>query len=205
LLSLREFTSNKLLRVGYVGRGLVVGFNLPFDLSRVARGYSDARHHFAGGFSLIMDGDERGENRYAPRVRIKTQDSKRAFIGFSKPNNVSPAQLVPDGSTDGRQDPRYRFPGRFLDLRTLAFALTDRSHTLDSACRAFGVTNGKTNFEQHGVITPAYIAYNEQDVTASLHLLNTLKSEFDKHPIDALPGKTLSPAPSPSTTSPAWA
>jgi hypothetical protein len=32
------------------------------------------------------------------------------------------------------------FRGHLLDLRTIAFALTDKGHTLESACEAFGVS-----------------------------------------------------------------
>jgi hypothetical protein len=38
----------------YRGHCLVVGFNLPFDFARVARGFSSARGRFAGGFSLDL-------------------------------------------------------------------------------------------------------------------------------------------------------
>ena len=48
----------------------------------------------------------------------------------------------------------YGFRGHFLDLRTLAFVLTDRGHSLDSACKAFGVEQRKITVERHGVVTP---------------------------------------------------
>jgi len=194
LLSRHQFVRHVFLKVAYDQRGLVAGFNLPFDLSRIAVGANPARKHYSGGFSLRLDGDKRGENRNVPRIRIKTLDSKRSFIAFSKPLNVPRDQLIPDGASDGRPRKGYVYQGRFLDLRTLAFALTDRGHSLASACKAFGVTSGKSVAEEHGVITPDYIAYNEQDVTASLHLLNGLKVEFDRHPIDLLPDKAYSPA-----------
>ena len=54
------------------------------------------------------------------------------------------------------------FHGHFLDLRTLAFALTDRAYSLKSACDAFGVTHGKQTASAHGRVTPAYIDYNEE-------------------------------------------
>jgi hypothetical protein len=42
---------------------------------------------------------------------------------------------IPDGSPDGQPDPAYVFPGHFLDLRTLAFALTNKSYSLERACK----------------------------------------------------------------------
>jgi hypothetical protein len=40
---------------------------------------------------------------------------------------------------DAPPDPGYVFPGHVLDLRALAFALTNQAHSLASACRACGV------------------------------------------------------------------
>src|SRR5437870_10534055 len=50
LLTRREFL-DKLYRAVYKGRCLLVGFNLPFDLSRIAYDFKNARGRFAGGFS----------------------------------------------------------------------------------------------------------------------------------------------------------
>lgn len=86
----------------------------------------------------------------------------------------------------------YR-PG-FLDLRTLAFALTDRGHSLKSACDAFNVDQGKVHTDAHGRITADYIAYARQDVKATGYLLEALRADFDRHPIDIDPCKAYSPA-----------
>ena len=47
----REFI-DIIYRAVYKGRCLLTGFNLPFDLSRIAYDFKDARGRFAGGFSL---------------------------------------------------------------------------------------------------------------------------------------------------------
>ncbi len=178
---------------------LIVGFNLPFDLSRLAAAWGETRRGrqrtkrgtpahdvFVRGFSLTLweyQDRQTGawrENAYRPRVRIKHVDNKRAFIG-----------LGPVRKRD-RRDPHH--PGRFLDLKTLAFALSNRGHSLASACDAFGITDGKGVAEQHGHITPAYVAYARQDVRAYLRLLEQLRQEFDRHPIDLLPDRAQSPA-----------
>ena len=111
-----------------------------------------------------------------------------AFGGLYRPDEedyVDPSQAADDEST---------FAGHFLDLRTLAFALTDRSHSLDTACVAFGVEHGKQKAEKHGVITPAYIDYNRRDVKATGELLMKLLEEFGRHPINLQPTKAFSPA-----------
>ncbi|MGC2406130.1 MAG: hypothetical protein WA431_06950, partial [Candidatus Cybelea sp.] len=89
---------------------------------------------------------------------------------------------------------RYKFRGHFLDLRTLAFVLTDRGHTLDSACKAFGVERGKLKMHQHGVITPGYIDYNRRDVEATAELAFKLLAEYDKFDVNLQETQAYSPA-----------
>ena len=147
LLTRRQFLSN-FYQAAYKSRSLLVGFNLPFDLSRVAYDVTDARGRFAGGFSLGLWSylDKLGNecaNQYRPRIGIKHIDSKRALKGFTGRNDPDKTDLIPEESTDGKPQKGYKFRGHFLDLRTLAFALTDRGYSLESACEAFGVEHGK--------------------------------------------------------------
>ena len=44
---------------------------------------------------------------------------------------------IPEHSVTGEPRKGYKFRGYFLDLRTLAFALTDISYSLEGACEAF--------------------------------------------------------------------
>lgn len=111
-----------------------------------------------------------------PRVAINSLDSKRALIGFVPPN---------DGSW---------FPGEFLDLRTLSFAHTDESHSLASACAAFGVKHGKLRAERYGTIDEAFVGYARCDVLATSELFVAAVTEYLRHPIDLPPTKAFSPA-----------
>ena len=72
--------------------------------------------------------------------------------------------------------------------------LTDKGHTLKSACKAFGVAHGKTKAQKHGEITPEYIAYNRNDVLATTELLEKTLAEYYRHPVDLQPTKAYSPA-----------
>ena len=208
LRSRSEFVDDVLYPLGYQARALIVGFNLPFDLSRIAvdcgaarsraRRSRDAPVRYRGGFSFLMSRyrDKKTRklqpNSYRPRIRIQHIDSKKAFIEFKKPMEVSQDDQRP--AEGAAPNPKYRFPGRFLDLRTLSFALTSRGHSLASACETFGVAHPKAKAEQHGVITREYIDYNRRDVLASQELLEKLRVEFDRHPIDLDPCKAYSPA-----------
>ncbi len=198
LVTLQELLS-KIYTAAYKGRCLLVGFNLPFDLSRLARDFSTARGRFAGGFSLglwsYMDafGNE-VENKFRPRIAIKHMDGKRALKGFTARNGCDQEDLIPDGSLTGDPEKGYKVRGHFLDLRMLAFALTDRGYSLSSACEAFGVEHGKQTVQRHGVIDDEYIDYNRRDVLATSELAEKLLAEYDKHPIDLQPTKAFSPA-----------
>ena len=180
-------------------RCFLVGFNLPFDLSRVAYDVTAARGRFAGGFSLGLwsyldrEGNEL-RNQYRPRVGIKHIDSKRALKGFTGRSKPDRSDLIPDDSETGLPEHGYKFRGHFLDLRTLAFALTDRGYSLESACEAFGVEHGKSKITTHGVLTEEYIEYNRRDVQATGELAEKLLEEFDRHPIKLQPTKAYSPA-----------
>jgi hypothetical protein len=197
LLTRAEFLT-RLYKAAYKSRCLLVGFNLPFDLSRIAFDFTTARGRFAGGFSLGLwsfnkDGREQ-RNQFRPRVCIKHIDSKRALKGFTARNSPDEADLIPEGSETGNPEGGYSFRGHFLDLRTLAFALTDRSYSLETACEAFGVQHGKQRTEHHGTITEDYIDYNRRDVLATCELAEKLLEEYDRHPLTLQITKAYSPA-----------
>jgi len=86
----------------------IVGFNLPFDLSRIAVGVGSARNRYKGGFSFKLWEHEGAEHRYRPRVRIRIIDGQKAKIGFG-----------PTADTE-----RIHTYGNFIDCRTVAAAYT---------------------------------------------------------------------------------
>jgi len=204
LLQTRTELVKELYRDAYKARCLIIGFNLPFDLSRIASDFTNARKRFAGGFSLglwsYFDKNHREHRHpYRPRLAIKHIDNKRSLKGFTDRKDTDEVDRIPEGSTTGVPEEDYIFRGHFLDLRTLAFALTDRGYTLEDACRAFGVEHGKQKALRHGVITPGYVDYNRRDVLATTELAIKLLNEYGNHPIadspNALqPTKAYSPA-----------
>ncbi|MDE1825337.1 MAG: hypothetical protein KGH61_01675 [Candidatus Micrarchaeota archaeon] len=162
----------------YKRRAICVGFNLPFDISRIAIDYSISRKdNNAFSFKLF-------DNVYMPRIIIKHIDSKRSLINFSTPYSKN--------FKNYKRVNRYR--GTFVDLRTLSFALTNENHSLESACELFNVGHKKLKTEEHGKITSEYIRYNINDVFASYDLFLALKSEFSRYKLPTLLNKLLSPA-----------
>ncbi len=159
---------------------MVVGFNLPFDLSRLAVKSCTADN---GGWSLVLSlrkSRKTGEmepNPERPRVVITSQNSKTAFIALSSIKN--PKEWPPEG--------------RFLDLRTLGWALRNESYSLEDACKAIDVP-GKMKHKPTGRVTVKEIKYCRQDARATVNLLNAMKREFDQHPFELRPDRAYSPA-----------
>jgi hypothetical protein len=199
LLTLREFLDDLIYKDFYKARCLLVAFNHPFDLSRIACDVVPARLRFAGGFSLGLwtykdKNGVVGRHRYRPRVAIKHIDSKRALIGFTGRLEPDEEDLIPEGSRTGKPEEDYIFRGHFLDLRTLAYALTDSGHSLESACDEFHVEHPKKPATEHGRVTKKYIAYNRRDVLATTELATKLLEEYGKHGITTQVTKIFSPA-----------
>jgi hypothetical protein len=166
---------------GAIRRGdLIVGFNLPFDLSRLAVKFASAQRD---GWSLALTlrkSRRTGKSEIdieRPRIVISSINSKIAFVKLS-------SKWRPE---EWPNEPR------FLDLRTLTFALRNVPHSLSSACKAFGVP-GKMNHTPSGKVTPKEISYCREDVAATGRLLDAAKQEFDRHPIKLRPDQTYSPA-----------
>lgn len=175
----REFVERvfwKTIRNG----GMVVAFNLSFDLSRLAVRSCTADD---GGWSLVLSlrkSSKTGQiepNPERPRVIINSKDSKLAFFELG---SIRHPEEWPDES-------------RFLDLRTFGWALRNESYNLKATCKAFGV-RGKVNHRPTGRVTLAEIKYCRGDVRATTDLLNAMKKEFDQHPFDLRPDRAYSPA-----------
>ena len=158
---------------------LIVGFNLSFDISRIRKNWTPARN---GGFSFVLSrlSKKQVENQHRPRIRIAPLNGVAEQIELTAVR---------------RKDEQHRWRrGRFLDLHTLAFALTDNSYTLSGAIKAFGSQPEKMEHEPTGLITEKEINYARQDVRATLGLLNTVKHEYELHPIALPPDRAYSPA-----------
>lgn len=155
-------------RVGHEQRGAIVGFNLPFDISRIADssgvGRRDKRAHV---FTLIPHKDSRGRKstkQRHPRVSIRPVDGRRAIIGFS-------------GSVK-------RERGYFIDLKTLGDALTGSRHSLASACKAFGAPQKSEHDHSDGMVTRELLDYGLIDALISAELYVAEMNEFRMHPIE---------------------
>lgn len=157
---------------------MICGFNLPFDLTRVALAWSKGEEN---EWSLTMSRYPDGaENKNRPHILIKPIDGKKAFIKLAKPWN--PEEWKNNGNA------------AFLDLRTLAWSLFSKSFSLKRLCEKLKTEHQKIDHEPTGTVTGEEIQYARQDGRCTVDALNGLKLEFDKHPIDLRPNNAYSPA-----------
>jgi hypothetical protein len=171
----------------------IVGFNLPFDISRLAIGHETARavvrrkskivdRSMQGGFTFKLSNDPGAGN-----VRIKHLSRRAAFINF--------AGLREATSEDGDRPTTDR--GFFVDLRTLSAALTSQSHTLDSLTKLLKTTTQKAKFDDFDKdIDEEFISYAIDDVEVTHECYEELIAEYNRHrfPPDKLPSQIYSEA-----------
>jgi len=180
---------HEVLGIGIQAKVLIVGFNLGFDLSRIAVDWETAKN---GGWSLIFSQwcDQRTKevkpNKFFPRIVVKALNSKTAIIHSTR----APMSERSEETNKARFWPT----ARFLDLRTLLWALRNRSYSLKSAGVEFKTKHQKLDHTPTGKVTVNEIEYARQDVACTLDLLNAAKEEFDLHPIESGPDRMFSPA-----------
>jgi len=159
-----------------VAGAVIVCFNAPFDLSRLALEYRAAKNKNTG-WSMVLweyDGDP---DKFKPKLRIKPKDSRSAFIGLA-------------GGDPGN---RVVYRGRFLDLSVLGWALRNRHMTLEGFLKSFGL-KGKMQHEPTGEVTVKELRYGRRDVERTVALLNAMKREYDGFPITLPPERAMSAA-----------
>ena len=172
LRTVRSFVEEIFYDIGYRADAVFVGFNLPFDISRLAIGHQSAKRvrrkdgsvdrSMVGGFTFKLS-----NNPDRPNVRVKHLSRKAAFINFAAPDEN------PDGARISR--------GYFLDLKTLAGALTSRSFTLDRLAEFLDLP-GKTPFRDFArKIDREYIEYAAQDSEVTWLCHQALIKRFNVH------------------------
>src|SRR6516165_1143348 len=140
VVTIAEFRSHILLRYGYTRHATIVGFNLPFDISRVALHHGVARRDKRGGYSFLLTRDSTD-----PRIRVKHLSPKAAMIDFAKPEGQD--------TTRGQRKRKLKvdtYRGHFVDIKTLAASLLSRRFTLRSLAATLRTPTQKLEAGEHG-------------------------------------------------------
>jgi hypothetical protein len=175
LITVKDFVEDVFFGIGYDRRANIIGFNLPFDISRLSRSHDSARSRngssMRGGFTLKLS-----EKWWRPRVQIKHHTRSLAFIQFAASSSAFT-------SKSGRKRKNVRIRrGFFLDLKTVAAALTSQMHSLASLSSSLEVAQKKSETTEHGKkLSAQYIAYAIQDAEATSECFVALRQRFDNH------------------------
>jgi hypothetical protein len=169
LLIATEFVEQVFLSYTYDLSALCIGFNLPFDLSRLAIRDSWARGRMRGGFSFVLS-----ESKYRPRLQIKHLSTRSALIQFARPAEQPTTRSM---RRQGLSVPPRR--GYFLDVKTLASAILSGSWSLDSLAKHLDTPNKKHTTEEHGqTLTNKYLKYAMQDVQVTWECFEKLEQRY---------------------------
>lgn len=151
----------KLFDIYQVG-GQIIGFNLPFDLSRIAIGSAPCKatkwnKAYRGGHSLVL-----WDSEYRPRIQIKHLTPRAALHQFAAPNRGI------SRSARRRKDKVPVRRGTFIDVRTIAGALLADNFSLERLTEALDTPTRKIGTSAHGEpLTFAYLDYARADVQAT--------------------------------------
>ncbi|MFN0303063.1 MAG: hypothetical protein ACKVQU_22215 [Burkholderiales bacterium] len=184
LLTVAQFRTDVLLKYGYRRHATIVGFNFPFDISRIAVGHGSARGEMRGGFSFDLTGKD-----VDPRVRVKHLSPRAALTDFGIPGDQATPRA---GRRRGRYVPAYR--GHFVDIKTLAAALLSQRFSLQTLAAHLGTETRKHETKEHGRMTKAYLDYARADVQVTWECYRELIARYREHGLARSPDRMLSEA-----------
>lgn len=155
LVTRAEFIERVVFGWGQDVGALIIGFNLPFDLSRVATSHTYGKGSMKGGFSFTFaDG--------RPNMRVKHLSQRAAFINFAGKGS---ADVSPDR-------------GFFVDVKTLAASLLGQSHSLASLSALLRTTSKSPLDSYEGRLTPEMVSYCLNDVQVTWECFDVLAKRY---------------------------
>jgi hypothetical protein len=184
LITVKKFRTEVLSKYGYKRHATIVGFNLPFDISRIAVGHGSARREMRGGFSFDITGISED-----PRVRVKHLSSRAALIDFGIPGQE---ETLRSWRKAGKRNPAYR--GHFVDIKTLGSALLSGRFSLKTLAAELHTPTQKLETDEHGKITKAYLNYARADVQVTWECFCALTKRYEEHGLEKSVDRMLSEA-----------
>jgi hypothetical protein len=168
-----EFVENVFFGIGYELRATIVGFNLPFDISRLAISHGNSRGRtMKGGFSFKLS-----PHKFRSNVQIKHLSPRTSLIRFT----TRPGRIAGRGMRR-RQHKLPPRPGYFVDVKTLGAALTSQSSNLTGLAKLLQTDSQKLDTDEHGQkLTQAYLKYAAQDVQVTWECYRKLLDKFATH------------------------
>lgn len=185
-----DFRRNCFLKYLKAG-ALIVANDAPFQISRIAVKWNKStkrRRGFSFYFRVFPD-KKTGKLRpsgFEPGLSIESLDAAKAIYRLIK------YKFHEDDAEREEEEGRLS-DVHVLDVKTLTGVLTGEIYTLQTACEVFGVPVSRRRKFRSRVTKPVIEALL-QDVIGELELLNCLRQEFGRHPLDQAPDRCYSPA-----------
>jgi hypothetical protein len=176
VMTIEQFNHDVLLHYMWRRRALVVGFNLPFDLSRLAIDHDAARPRrrnqtMRGGFTFAYSTDPRD-----PRIQIKKIGPRAAFIRCATPKG---RQAAARNRARGGNIANHR--GYFADGATLAVALLSEKKSLAGLADLLHTEHRKIAWHDHNtVITAEYLDYAMNDTQVHWECFAALRDRYEQ-------------------------
>ena len=187
LRTVLEFVDEVLYDRAYDFRASIVGFNLPFDNSRLAIKHGSARGKamFVALHVQAVSAVVETSNPSASPQRSRLFDPVHASAETTGPPWSAQAE-------DHRPQPAEAF----IDLKTIAAALLSRSFSLASLADFLKTPTRKADSGGHGRrLTTKYLGYLMQDVQVTWECYQNLRDRYVLHALEETPlGKILSEA-----------
>jgi hypothetical protein len=167
--------------LAYKKQNLVVGFDLPYAISRIATRWMEVKkgERFVKGWKLeILPGRD---GKWGPSIVVKATHGSATFIEFRQCGGADSSEEQGSENEDEHHYPH----GQFLDLRALAYALSVDWHTLESALAAFTDDATFTDEAPHCDAGPVWQQAVDlhQRAYATKRLAKTLLHLFDRYPV----------------------
>ena len=203
LMTAEAFVEDIFFGIGYDFRATIVGFNAPFDISRLASGHSSTHattftpngkpgeppaesitlRTMMGGFTFEFP------STYPLGVRVKHLSSKDALIQFVG----RPGKFKYDRQ-EGVRGWRTKRRGFFIDVKTLAAALMglEGDLRLETVANELKTEHRKLGVEHHGrPLNARYIEYAVRDVQTTWECYVALMARFADHALTETPAHMI--------------
>ena len=161
--------------------GLIIGFNLVFDIGAIATEFWLAQGEFYGGFGFKMcdcGGTARKHCAFHPGIRVMPIAPRKHIFKWCL--TQIPTQCR--GSRDWNKYNKRRT--ELLDVSQFARALLgpDGGGSLEDLCEALNTEARKVSRKDHGaLITYEYIDYAVRDVQATWEVYTRLRETYRQH------------------------
>ncbi len=168
-----DFVEAVFMEIAWRRRGLVIGMNLPFDISRLAIDHAVSRprdRKMRGGFSFVLT-----RNPFLPNVQIKRINSRAAFIRLTAPKGSQPEHRNRQKGGDVANHNGY-----FVDVGTLAAAMMSFKGTLGRLAVLLDTAARKHDTDEHGdQLSDQYLEYLLNDVEVTWECFSELQRRYD--------------------------